>query len=300
MRQIFCKLPNPFPYLNYITKFFFGRKSYRQRVFQGPLTLGLQSPSLRASSFRLACGNPSIPARSQLTALNRAPAVLHPSVRVGYNRPFHSAGALAGFSCSGTRAQFYYRANRVPVVLHLSVRVGYNRPLHSVGALAGFPARVPSRSHLTAQTAHLLFCILLSVSVTTDVSIPRVLSQVFPARVPARSQLTALNRAPVTFASFCLRRLQPTFALRGCARRFSCSDTRAQLYYRANRAPAVLHLSVRVGYNRPLHSAGALAGFPARVLPRSHIAALNRAPVVFASFCSRRLQPVFATRLHLR
>ena len=115
MRQIFCKLPNPFPYLNYITKFFFGRKSYRQRVFQGPLTLGLQSPSLRASSFRLACGNPSIPARSQLTALNRAPAVLHPSVRVGYNRPFHSAGALAGFSCSGTRAQSSYRANRAPV-----------------------------------------------------------------------------------------------------------------------------------------------------------------------------------------
>ena len=73
MRQIFCKLPNPFPYLNYITKFFFGRKSYRQRVFQGPLTLGLQSPSLRASSFRLACGNPSIPARSHITALNRAP-----------------------------------------------------------------------------------------------------------------------------------------------------------------------------------------------------------------------------------
>ena len=78
-------------------------------MFQGPLTLGLQSPSLRASSFRLACGNPSIPARS----------------------------------------------------------------------------------FITAQTAHLLFCILLSASVTTDLSIPRVLSQVFPARVPARSHLTA-------------------------------------------------------------------------------------------------------------
>ena len=232
MRQIFCKLPNPFPYLNYITKFFFGRKSYRQRVFQGPLTLGLQSPSLRASSFRLACGNPSIPARS----------------------------------------------------------------------------------FITAQTAHLLFCIFLSASVTTDLSIPRVLSQVFPTRVPARSHLTALNRAPVTFASFCPRllqptfpfrgcagrfscsgthaqsyhrakprtccfasfcprRLQPTFALRGCARRFSCSGTRAQFYYRANRAPAVLHPSVRVGYNRRFHSAGALAGFPARIPARNHITA---------------------------
>ena len=150
MRQIFCKLPNPFPYLNYITKFFFGRKSYRQRVFQGPLTLGLQSPSLRASSFRLACGNPSIPTRSQLTAQTAHLLLLHPSVRVGYNRRFHSAGALAGF-----------------------------------------PARVPTRSHITAQTAHLLFCIFLSASVTTDLSIPRVLSQVFPARVPARSFITA-------------------------------------------------------------------------------------------------------------
>ena len=138
MRQIFCKLPNPFPYLNYITKFFFGRKSHRQRVFQGPLTLGLQSPSLRASSFRLACGNPSIPARSQLTA--------------------QTAHLL---------------------LLHSSVCVGYNRPLLFPGALAVFPARVPARSFITAQTAHLLFCILLSASVTTDVSIPRVLSQVF-------------------------------------------------------------------------------------------------------------------------
>ena len=50
---------------------------------------------------------------------------------------------------------------------------------------------IPARSHITAQTAHLLFCIFLSASVTTDLSIPRVLSQVFPARVPARSQLTA-------------------------------------------------------------------------------------------------------------
>ena len=82
------------------------------------------------------------------------------------------------------------------------------------------------------------------------------------------------------FASFCPRRLQPTFALRGCARRFSCSGTRAQFYYRANRAPAVLHPSVCVGYNRPLHSAGALAGFPARVPARNHITALNRAAVV--------------------
>ena len=156
MRQIFCKLPNPFPYLNYITKFFFGRKSYRQRVFQGPLTLGLQSPSLRASSFRLACGNPSIPTHNHITALNRAPVVLHPSVRVGYNR----------------RSLF-------------------------AGALAGFPARVPARSFITAQTAHLLFCIFLSASVTTDGRSSRVRSQVFPARVPSRSHITALNRAPV-------------------------------------------------------------------------------------------------------
>ena len=177
MRQIFCKLPNPFPYLNYITKFFFGRKSYRQRVFQGPLTLGLQSPSLRASSFRLACGNPSIPARS----------------------------------------------------------------------------------YITAQTAHLLFCIFLSASVTTDVRSSRVLSQVFPARVPARSHLTALNRAPV-----------------------------------------VLHPSVHVGYNRPLHSAGALAGFSCSGTRAQSYHRENRAPVTFASFCSCRLQPAFATRLHQR
>ena len=118
MRQIFCKLPNPFPYLNYITKFFFGRKSYRQRVFQGPLTLGLQSPSLRASSFRLACGNPSIPARS----------------------------------------------------------------------------------HLTAQTAHLLFCILLSASVTTDVSIPWVRWKVFLLGYP---RAVILPRKPRT-CYFCI------------------------------------------------------------------------------------------------
>ena len=191
MRQIFCKLPNPFPYLNYITKFFFGRKSYRQRVFQGPLTLGLQSPSLHASSFRLACGNPSIPARSHIAALNRAPAVLHLSVRVGYNR----------------RSLF-------------------------AGALAGFPARVPARSFITAQTAHLLFCILLSASVTTDVCIPRVLSQVFLLGYP---RAVLLPRKPRTccFASFCPRRLQPTFALRGCARRFFLLGYPAQSYHRA-------------------------------------------------------------------
>ena len=129
MRQIFCKLPNPFPYLNYITKFFFGRKSYRQRVFQGPLTLGLQSPSLRASSFRLACGNPSIPARSFITAQTAHLLFLHPSVHVGYNRPFHSAGALAGFPARVPARNHITALNRAPVVLHLSVRVGYNRPL---------------------------------------------------------------------------------------------------------------------------------------------------------------------------
>ncbi len=173
MRQIFCKLPNPFPYLNYITKFFFGRKSYRQRVFQGPLTLGLQSPSLRASSFRLACGNPSIPARSQLTAQTAHLLLLHSSVCVGYNRPLHSAGALAGFPARVLPRSHITALNRAPAVLHLSVRVGYNRPFHSAGALAGF-----SCSGTRAQSYH------------------------------------RANRAPVTFASFCLRRLQPTFATR--------------------------------------------------------------------------------------
>ena len=110
MRQIFCKLPNPFPYLNYITKFFFGRKSYRQRVFQGPLTLGLQSPSLRASSFRLACGNPSIPARSQLTALNRAPVTFASFCPRRLQPTFPFRGCSRRFSCSGTRAQSTYRA----------------------------------------------------------------------------------------------------------------------------------------------------------------------------------------------
>ena len=81
------------------------------------------------SSFRLACGNPSIPAHNHITALNRAPAVLHLSVRVGYNRRSLFAGALAGFPARVPARSHLTALNRAPAVLHLSVRVGYNRPL---------------------------------------------------------------------------------------------------------------------------------------------------------------------------
>ena len=116
MRQIFCKLPNPFPYLNYITKFFFGRKSYRQRVFQGPLTLGLQSPSLRRQ-------------------------LLPPCLR----QPFH------------TRAQSYHRAKPRTCYFCILLSASVTTDVRSSRVLSQvFPARVPARSHLTAQTAHLL------------------------------------------------------------------------------------------------------------------------------------------------
>ena len=179
MRQIFCKLPNPFPYLNYITKFFFGRKSYRQRVFQGPLTLGLQSPSLRASSFRLACGNPSIPTRSQLTAQTAHLLLLHPSVRVGYNRRFHSAGALAGFPARvPTRSHITAQTAHLLFCIFLSASVTTDvrsSRVRSQVFLLGYPRAVL----LPRKPRTCYFCILLSASVTTDLCIPRVRSQVF-------------------------------------------------------------------------------------------------------------------------
>ena len=243
--------------MNYITKFFFGRKSYRQRVFQGPLTLGLQSPSLRRQLLPPCLRQPfHTRAQSYHRAKPRTccfasfcPRRLQPT--------FALRGCARRFSCSGTRAQFYYRANRAPAVLHPSVRVGYNRRFHSAGALAGFPARIPARNHITA-----------------------------------------LNRAPVVFASFCPRRLQPTFAFRGCARRFSCSGTPTQSYHRAKPRTCCFASFCPRRLQPTFAFRGCARRFSCSGTRAQSYHRANRAPVTFASFCLRRLQPTFATRLH--
>ena len=98
-------------------------------------------------------------------------------------------GALSGFTCSSTRAQFY----------------------------------TPRKPHSCC------FLSLLSSSVRTDARFCRVLSQVLPVPVPVRSSIHRANRTPVVSSHFCLRRLEPTLAFAGCSLRFYLFQYPAQI-----------------------------------------------------------------------
>ena len=108
-------------------------------------------------------------------------------------------------------------------LLFSSVRTdaGFCRVLSQV-----LPVPVPGADSYTAQTALLFFRFLLFSSVTTDICFCRVLSQVLPVPVPGRRFIHRANRAPVVFAFFCFRRLEPTLAFAGCLSVFTCSSTR--------------------------------------------------------------------------
>ena len=129
-----------------------GANSFRKRVFQGPLTLGLHS-----TTFRSALPSATLPYPRKF--LNRAKPrtcsfrfLLFPSVTtdVRFLRVLSQV-----FTCSGTRANLITALNRAFVLfrfLHspsVTTDVCFSRVLSQVFTCSGTRA-----SFLTAQTAH--------------------------------------------------------------------------------------------------------------------------------------------------
>ena len=154
-----------------------GANSFRKRVFQGPLTLGLHSTTFRSAL---------------------------PSATLPYPRRFH------------------YRANRALAFLAFFCFCRLLPTFVFRGCSHRFsPVRIPTPIPSPRKPRTSFFSLSSFPSVRTDVRFTRVLSQVFTCSGTRSNSFTALNRALVLFAFFCSRRLQPTFALRGCSLRFS-------------------------------------------------------------------------------
>ena len=169
-----------------------GANSFRKRVFQGPLTLGLHS-----TTFRSALPSATLPYPRQffLRAKPRTGSfrfLLFLSVRtdVCFSRVLSQV-----FTCSGTRANSITALNRALVLFALFIPVGYNRRSLYAGALTGFHLFGYPRKFLNrANRALVFFRSLHPPSVTTDVCFSRVLSQVFTCSGTRANSITALNR----------------------------------------------------------------------------------------------------------
>ena len=122
-------------------------------------------------------------------------------------------------------------------------------------------------------------------------SAPPCLRQPFHTRAQI---IFRANRALVFSASFCLRRLEPTFAFDGCSLRFYLFQYPAQI--RTPRKPRTCCFAFFC--LRRLQPTLAFAGCSLRFYlfhtRRRFIHRANRAPAVFAFFCLRRLQPTLA------
>ena len=195
-----------------------------------------------------------------------------------------------------TRRRFIRRANRAFVVSAFFCP----RRLEPTFAFAGCSLRFylfqyPAQIRTPRKPRTSFFRFLLFSSVRTDVGFCRVLSQVLPVPVPVRCSIRRANRAPVVFALFCLRRLEPTLAFAGCSLRFYLFQYPAQIH--TPRKPRtcffrfLLSSSVRTdaGICRVLSQV-----LPVPVPLRRFIHRANRALVFFAFFCFRRLEPTLA------
>ena len=225
-----------------------GANSFRKRVFQGPLTLGLHS-----TTFRSALPSATLPyPRQFFHRANRALVISLSSVLVGYDRRLLLRVLSQVFTCSGTRANSF-----TAQTVHLFFFVFFcSRRLEPKFAFRGCshrfsPVRVPAQVSKPRKPPTSFFRSLHSPSVTIDVRFPRVLSQVFTCSGTRASSITALNRALVLFAFFCSRRLQPTFAFRGCSHRFPPVRVPAQVSKpRKPRTCLSRFFFVSVGYYR--------------------------------------------------
>ena len=123
-------------------------------------------------------------------------------------------------------------------------------------------------------------------------SAPPCLRQPFHTR---RSSIRRANRAPAVSAFFCLRRLEPTFAFAGCSLRFYLFQYPGAVLYTAQTA----HLLFRFLLSSSVRTDAGICRVLSQVLPvpvplRRFIHRANRAPVVSAHFCPRRLEPTLA------
>ena len=143
-----------------------GANSFRKRVFQGPLTLGLHS-----TTFRSALPSATLPyPRRFFLRANRALVISlssFPSVMTDVRFP----RVLSQVStCSGTRANSFSAQTAHLLISLSSVPVGYNRRLLLAGALTGFHLfGYPRKFHHRAKPRTSFFRFLLFLSVRTDV-----------------------------------------------------------------------------------------------------------------------------------
>ncbi len=207
-----------------------GANSFRKRVFQGPLTLGLHSTTFRSAlpsatlpyprkfflrdkprtcHFAFFCSRrlqPTfalrgcslrfspvrVPAQVPLPRKPRTCLSRFFFVSVGYYRHSFFAGALTGFHLFGYPCQFHHPANRALVFF----RSLHSRRLQPTFAFRGCslrfsPVRVPAQVSKPRKPRTSFFRFLLFPSVTTDVCFSRVLSQVFTCSGTRASSITA-------------------------------------------------------------------------------------------------------------
>ena len=167
-----------------------GANSFRKRVFQGPLTLGLHS-----TTFRSALPSATLPyPRQFFHRANRALVffrfLLFPSVMtdVCFSRVLSQV-----FTCSGTRANSFTALNRALVFFYsllfssVMTDVRFTWVLSQVFTCSGTRAN----SITALNRALVFFRFLLFPSVRTDVCFPRVLSQVFTCSGTRAGSITA-------------------------------------------------------------------------------------------------------------
>ena len=144
-----------------------GANSFRKRVFQGPLTLGLHSTTFRSA---LPSATLPYPRRFFLRAKPRTSFFSLSSFPVGYDRRLLFARALTGFHLFGYPRRFYHRANR-PLVfftLFCSCRLGPTFAFRGC-SLRFSPVRVPAQVSSPRKPRTCLSRFFLFLSVITDI-----------------------------------------------------------------------------------------------------------------------------------
>ena len=202
-----------------------GANSFRKRVFQGPLTLGLHS-----TTFRSALPSATLPyPRRFHHRANRALVISLSSVLVGLDRRSLYAGALSGFHLFGYPLQFFHRAKprtcsfRFLLFPSVTTDVCFTRVLSQVFTCSGTRA-----GSITAQTAHLPFSLFFCFCRLLPTFVFRGCSHRFsPVRIPTpipsprkpRTSFFSLSSFPSVTTDVCFSRV--------LSQVFTCSGTRA-------------------------------------------------------------------------